>query len=159
MESNFDQTEQPSNLEINRIAKDYLYETAKWGKFLGIMGFIVTGLMIVFGIFYSFILSSVPNVSNDGFYQVGYLLGYGLGFTLVYILAAVLYFFPALYLFRYSSKLKIAIQTSNSQELVNAFSNQKSLYKYSGIFTIIVLGFYALALLIMLAGLAIGGLF
>ena len=155
MYSSINQSDQPNNLEINSIAKDYLYETAKWGRFLGIMGFIGAGFMVLFGIFYSSIWSLIPTLSDS----MPYRMGFGFGLTVFYLLIGSLYFFPALYLFRYASKLIIAIQTSNSQELEEAFSNQKSLYKFMGIFTIVAIGFYVLALLIMLAGLGIGRLF
>ena len=52
----------PSGLEIDTQAKAFLNETAKWAKFLAIVGFVLVGFFLLFG-FVMLMLTS--NVGND----------------------------------------------------------------------------------------------
>jgi hypothetical protein len=76
--------------------------------------------------------------------------------TVIYILIALLWFFPCLHLFHFANKMKLAL-TGNDQEMLNtSFKNLKACFKFMGIITIIVLSFYALALLAVIASMAMG---
>jgi hypothetical protein len=69
-------------------------------------------------------------------------------FGIVYILIAVLYYFPVSYLQKFSDQAKQAV-TMNDQGMLNSgFANLKSLFKFMGIFTIVVISLYALILVI-----------
>ena len=68
----------------------------------------------------------------------------------IYITMGVLYFFPSWYLYKYTQKLKSALSSKDSNELIAAFENQKSLYKFWGIFTIVILSIYAVVFLFAL---------
>jgi hypothetical protein len=46
------------SLTVDPVTKAHLYETAKWARFLAILGFVFLGLMVIGGIFASFMLSS-----------------------------------------------------------------------------------------------------
>ncbi len=70
--------------------------------------------------------------------------GPGLIFGVVYIGMGLLYFFPTLYLFKFSKKLKIALSNKDNDALDTAFSNQKSLYKFYGIMMILVISLYVI---------------
>jgi len=63
---------------------------------------------------------------------------------LMYVLIGLLYFFPVYYLFKFSSKVRTALMTKNTQELETAFENLKSHYKFIGILMIITLSIYVL---------------
>jgi hypothetical protein len=141
-----DLTIQPQNephfapdLIVTQSALDYLSETQKWAKFLSIMGFIGTGFMVVFGLFASTLFSSLGNREIAAYSQ-----SMGLMMSILYILMALLYFFPTLYLYRFANKLKLAIVNRNNEELKEAFKNQKSLYKFMGIMMIVTLCLYIL---------------
>ena len=54
--------------------------------------------------------------------------------TVMYLLMALLYFFPVMYLFKFSTKLKEALESNNSQVLSESFTNLKSHYKFSILF-------------------------
>lgn len=124
------------NSEIN----NYLLETSKWGKFLAIIGFVGMGIMILVAISImsgSSQLSRMPGVN----FPMG-ILG------LVYIVIAVLYYFPIIYLYRFSIRMKQGISSNDLPSITAGFSNLKSLFKFMGIFTIVILSFYLLILLI-----------
>lgn len=133
-------------LAIDHESLSYLTETARWGKFLAIVGFVTCGLIAILSFFIGTIMSSsafaVYNANGLGA-AMGALL------TIVYLAIALLYFFPCLYLYRFSVRLKAALSGNDQVQLNQALKNQKSLFKFVGILTIIVLSFYALGLFVV----------
>lgn len=138
-------------LTLNEMSISYLTETAKWGKFLAIVQFVGIALIVLI----AFIIGVFLPEMNSAFTQANALpSGLGAGFIMgIYLLMAIIMFFPALYLYRYSLKLKAAIEGNDSENLLEAFKYQKSLYKFFGVLTIITIAFYA----IILVGAAVGG--
>lgn len=124
--------------------KSYLEETAKWGKFLAIVGFVFIGLMALFSLFFGTLLSSLPGGELFPFNPMV--------FTIPFLLIVALYFFPVLYLYRFSTKMQTALHLNNESDLTESFSNLKSLYKFTGIFTAVFLGIYALFFIFALIG-------
>ena len=135
--SNFSSTPGETGLSITSVAASYLQETGKWATFLSIIGFILCGLIVIIGLFAGTIFSQF------GPYQ-DMPSRFGVMMTVMYVALGLIYFIPTLYLYRFAQKLKSAISFKDRQELVLAFENQKSLFKFWGIFTIIILGLYAL---------------
>ncbi len=130
-----------SGVVITEEIKSYLYETAKWGKFLSIVGFIFLGLMVL-GIL-SFLALGASLFSELG--DAGAMGGMGMTFMiLIYGLFIALYFFPTLYLYRFSTKMRTALDANDQQSLSESFMNMKSVFKFWGIFTAIIIGFYVL---------------
>jgi Family of unknown function (DUF5362) len=139
-------------LVIDHESSSFLNETARWGKFLSIVGFVTCGLLAVASFFIGSIMSrsALASYSADGAGAYG--AGFAAGITAVYLAIAVLYFFPCLYLYRFSVRLKAALNGNDQVQLNQALKNQKSLFKFIGILTIIVLAFYALALIVIVIG-------
>lgn len=119
---------------------DYLNEAAKWGKFLAIVGYCVLGLMILGGIFMMVGMSQLNNIS--GFGSSAILLG------LVYLVIAVIYFFPVTYLYNFSVKILQGINSEDVYSVTTGIQNLKSMFKFMGIFTIVILSIYGLAFVI-----------
>lgn len=126
-------------LTINTMAAAYLNETRSWGKFLAIVGFCFAALFVVLGFLVDSIFSSLGQENPFS----GYI-------GIMYALMGLLYFFPAYYLYKFSTQLKTALAAKDTETLTSAFENQKSLYKFMGIFMIIVIGFYVLGGVMML---------
>lgn len=127
-------------LTLNGRSKSFLRETAKWSKFLSIIGFVGIGLMIVFALFAGAIFSAIPQAKAMPF-------DLGIVMTITYLILAAVYFFPIYYLYQFSTKMKTALLTKNDDTLSDAFEVLKSHYKFVGVFTIIILSLYALALI------------
>lgn len=134
-------------LEVNEDIRGYLNETAKWAYFLSILGFIGIGFMVLGGIGVS-LYTGMNQVGGTGAYALGYSAGVGI----VYIVLALVYLFPVLYLFKFSNKMKQALKLKNNEAFKMAFLNLKSHYKFMGIFTIVVFSIYFLVII----GVAIG---
>ena len=137
--------EQPQGLSINLESRDFLRNTARWGKFLAIVGFVGVGLMVLFGIMALFMGTSLGGGAISGAFL-----------SLFYLLFGVLYLLPVLYLHRFSSSMQDGLATGDEEIIAASFKNLKSLFKFMGVFTIIFLGFYALVLFAMFFGVAIG---
>jgi hypothetical protein len=67
---------------------------------------------------------------------------------MIYLLLTGLNFIPVTYLYRYSTEAGKAVENNDEAAYTLAFGNLKSLFKFIGIFTIIVLVFYALVIVL-----------
>jgi hypothetical protein len=127
-------------LQVDHEVTSHLKETAKWAKFLSIMGFIGCGFMVLLVVFMGTIASLSPLSSSiamaaGGLMQVWLLL----------ILVA-LYFFPCLFLFKFSNKMLQAIRDNDQYSLVASFRQLKLCFKYVGILTIVFISIYLLVI-------------
>lgn len=141
--------EQGSTNLLTANVKNYLIETARWGKFLAILGYIGLGLLFVLSIMMlfgmSFLSKSLSGMSH--IYQTESLSLVSMG--MIYIIMIAIYFFPIYYLHTFSIRVKTALLTNNVTDMDAAFKNLKSLFKFTGIVSIVVLSIYLLALLII----------
>ncbi|MEP6927117.1 MAG: DUF5362 family protein [Ginsengibacter sp.] len=134
-----------NDLQLSPQSQSYLAESAKWGKFLAIMGFILCGFMIIVAFFIPVFLTQLPpyNTMPSAFSS-----GMKVGMTIVYLLLALLFFFPCFYLYKFSVKMQSAVQVESQENFDESLMNLKSMFKFYGIFTIIILSFYALAFIV-----------
>jgi hypothetical protein len=73
----------------------------------------------------------------------------------MYLAIAVLYFFPSLFLFQFGSKMKIALNNNDQPALNLSFTKLKAYFRFWGVLTIILISFYAFALIaVIVAGAA-----
>ncbi len=72
----------------------------------------------------------------------------GLTMTIVYLVLAIIYFFPVYYLLQFSLKMKKALTSKNDETLAKAFEMIKSHYKFLGVFTIITISLYVLLFIV-----------
>jgi len=130
-----------NDLVISSISQSNLLSSAKWAKFLAIVGFIFIAIMVLGGLFAQTLMSYSGSASSA---YSGDLIKY---MGIVYVVFAVILFFPCLYLFKFSNKMQEAVRTFSQESVDNAFIKLKSMFKFYGIFTIIILIVYALALI------------
>lgn len=141
------------NLSIDPLAKSHLSETAKWARFLSIVGMISLVLMILFGLFFSRIFSSLSGNSFEGSeVSSEWTAGMGMAMAVVYIIIAIIWFFPFLYLLRFANTIKTAVNSNDQNALNVSFQNLKACFRYVGIVTIIVLALYALIFVFAIVG-------
>jgi len=119
-----------------------LKEAATWAKFLAIIGFIFIGLGVIGMFSISAIMATAP---IDGMAGMSSLV------IIFYIIGLLIYFLPILYLFRFATKIKSAINTGRQMDMDTAFSNLKAHYKFLGILTAIVLGIYFIIFLVAIS--------
>ncbi len=153
-----DQDTSSSGLGIDQTSQTHLVEAARWARFLAIVGFIVCGLIILMGIFAASIFSSMMEKFRGEEFSNIPMSGLGQMMSVIYIVAAVIYFIPCLFLFRFANYMKTAFITGEQETLNKSFQNLKVMFRFVGILTIIILCLYALGILMAIAGAAAGGL-
>ena len=148
--------EQPANSNLFDIQIDqqiliYLNETARWTRFLSILGFIFCGLIALASITLGSYFSGLMANAYGGASVLG-----GAFFTVIYLLCALFLFFPTLFLYRFSLKIRKAVSSNDQVQMTDAFKNLKSYFKFHGIVAIVVLSFYALVIVAALIGVMVG---
>lgn len=137
MKSPLTQLEQ---LVLTSKSKSFLKEIGKWCFFFSILGFISILLFVVTAILMGTVYAPMLDMAT----QAQGISNMGTYIMAVYLLVAVLYIFPVLYLFRFSRKMKEALATKNDDTLADAFENLKSHFKFIGVTTIIFISLYVL---------------
>ncbi|WP_046757637.1 DUF5362 family protein [Kordia jejudonensis] len=138
-------------LRLNEQSKKFLRETARWAFILSIIGFIVIGLFVFVAVFFGVMFSAFNSNANP-FQQQGLSGGF---IGIVYFVLAILYFFPVMYLYRFSRRMKAALAEKSTDGLTRAFSSLKSHYKFLGIVILSIVGIYALVFVFaIIAGIA-----
>lgn len=136
-------------VEVTPFIKDTLSETAKWAKFLAIVGFVGIGFLCLAGVLMfvaGTVISSLARMPiNPGFLGV------------IYFIIALIYFFPVKYLYDFSVKMKKSLTLSDNDAFAEGFSALKSHYKFIGIFTMVVLSMYFIIFLLGIFGSILGG--
>lgn len=150
-------TELRSPLTLNDWARQSLATASKWAKFLSIVGFIACGLMLLMALFAGAIFSTLDNYpetrSNAFIRTVG-----GVGIGILYAAVAVLYFFPCLYLYRFSEKTRTALFSNNEDILAQSLDNLKKMFKFLGWMTIIMLSLYGVLIICLIILGMVGGI-
>lgn len=124
-------------LTIDPVTKAHLSETARWARFLAILGFVFLVLMIVAIIGMFIYMSSGAMEMPDGGSPM--FPGFGVAMAVYYIIIAAIWFIPLLYLLRFSGAMRTALHGNDQQALNTSFLNLKSCFKFVGIVTIILL--------------------
>ena len=130
------------DLQVDQPTSAFLGEAAKWAKFLAIVGFIFCGLMVLTGLFAGSIMSAF--MSSAGVEGGAVSLVF---FAIMFMGAALIYFFPCLFLFNFATKMQLAIRNNDQQQLINSSKNLKSLFKFLGILTVIFLVLWILGII------------
>ncbi len=141
MENNYSAQESNKNdLALTSMSCEFLRETARWAKFLAIMGFIGIVFMVLAAIFVGAFMSMMPSMThqNTPFPFPPALL------SVIYIVFAAVYACPVYFLYKFSVNTKDAIDSMNTNLLEEGLSYLKSHYKFVGIMTIVIMSLYVL---------------
>lgn len=128
----------PLDNEVNALvltfeAVSYLKETAKWARFIAIVGLVFSGLMAFVAIFFG---STMATLTGAG-------AGQGIFFSVVYLIFAALLVYPFYCLIKFASGTLRALNSNNGELLGESMKFQKSFWKFYGIFIAIILALYA----------------
>jgi hypothetical protein len=153
---NFDEPEtglsaehEMETLIITEDIRSYIYESAKWSRFLSIVGFILTFFMVIAALSMNSIMSAMSQIpAYSGLAKFG-----SAGLTLLYLMLALVYFYPSFLMYKFAASAKQAVLYGDQASLSLAMSKVKSIFKFWGILTIILISFYVI---MILAGIMIG---
>jgi len=135
--------------QLTTSAIGFLKESAKWCKFMSIVGFIGVGLMVLAAVFMFVGFSALESMSETSKFPFP-----TSAFSVLYLIFAAIYFFPVYYLYQYATKTSVALQSRNQQLLTDGLENLKSHHKFLGVFTLIIVSIYGL----VIVGAILGGL-
>lgn len=129
-----EQYSEPSlfDLQIDQPVQTYLGETARWAKFLAIIGFVIIGIITVIVVIAALATPGTQNTDSAS------KAGYAAGVILVAASAAVM-FFPCIYLYHFAARMQSALRSNDQEQLLRSFRNLKSCFRFIGILTLIYL--------------------
>jgi hypothetical protein len=139
----FDHQGAEPGLILTLEAQSYLRESGKWANFLGIVGFIFCGFIVIMALFAGAMMSMISKFTPES-PATGMIAGMGGLITVIYLLIALVYFFFSLYLYQFGSQIKKGLMFTDSNHVTSALGKLKSFFKLWGILTIVVLCLYAL---------------
>lgn len=131
-------TDQETSLIIDADVSSLLIEIAKWGKFIAVLMFIMAGFVALIGVFMTI------GGAATAFKMVPFAGGF---IGIIYIVLSLVYYFPAKYLYDFTTYVKQAIHFRDQESLKYAFERLKSHYKFIGIMAVIAIVFYVIAIL------------
>ena len=133
-------------------ARQYLNQTRPWARFMSVLAFVAAGFIALMGLVLiltgfagGFLAPGTGKLGALGSAVRGIPLG------LFYLVSAVLYIPPGLFLGRYASSIASLEANPSSEGLENALKQQKSFWRYAGILTLvgIILTVVAIALMLL----------
>ena len=130
----------------------YLKGASPWLRFVGILGFVSAGITALSGVllFALFPLmeelwGEIPGFESSFSGALGAVFG---GSMAVFcIIGGLIILFPSLFIYRFGEKIRSYLRTGTDQYLELALKNNKSLWKFLGIFTIVELAFIPLLII------------
>ena len=131
-------------LQLTSESVGFLVTTAKWGKFLAILGFIVTGLLFVSGILMSFVLGKLQDEMVPLNMPIPPIV-----LSIIYILIAAIYVIPVIFLNTFCNNALKAINYHTNEYLTKSLKNLKNLFVFIGVSTVIILALYLIVLVIV----------
>ena len=143
-ENSVDNLNVSRDLVLNQESLGYMEIIRKWAMFFAILGCVGIGLMLLGGLIMG--IASSVGAAFSGM-QETWVFGV---VALVYVLFAGLYVMPVIYLFKFSTKMKTALEKSDQSSLVVALQNLKSHFKYVGIMIISIMGLYIVAIVVFM---------
>jgi hypothetical protein len=134
-------TVESRKVEIGEETLKHLNTARKWAMFLAIIGFIFLGIITVIGVIAGTFLTAFGSDKLNSILSGPLLI-------VPVLLIAVVYYFPGLFLFRFSKYSAHAVNTYDKNELHKAIKYLKSYFVYTGILIIIALSLYVATLIV-----------
>lgn len=132
-------------LQIDADMQSDLLTASRWGNILAIIGFVMTGIGALIGLIMIASMSAFGGMPGMG--GIAPVMG---GAVILYMAVLVLYILPLLYLRRFATSMKAAIDGNGSQSLATSFENLGRLFKFLGIFTLVLIGVYILFYIVLI---------
>lgn len=144
-----DHKELKNTLIVTEDMRSYFYDIAKWANFLAVVGFVISGFMIIS----AFTIGAAVQTNPELAAMLGQMgkLGTG-GITVFFLLYGFAIFYPSMLMLKYSIKAKQGILYNEQNNLDEALSKLKSLFKYWGIVTIVIMVLYAMMIVFTILG-------
>jgi hypothetical protein len=127
--------------EVSVRTLDMLNQTRPWVRFLSVLLWIGTVLVGV-----GSVIATIAALVSGGLEML--IIGP------VYLIMAIIYGFFAMYLTRYANRINALIASESVQDLEDALESQKSFWRLAGIIALLMIAFYILIIVLVVAGFA-----
>jgi hypothetical protein len=131
----------PTPTAVPPAIREQLERTQPWLRFLGIMMWIGIVLMVLASV--GFIVMGIVGLAKPDKIKDGAML---IGLGVFYLFLVGFYIFPAIFTLRSAKHIRQLTAQGNLDDAVAALDNQRKLWKFMGIFTIVIFALYALAI-------------
>ncbi|UYQ92401.1 hypothetical protein MKQ68_20160 [Chitinophaga horti] len=138
-------------LRVDAESASYLGQAARWAKFLAVVGFVLSALMIVGAFFMRSVMMASYGAAMGGI-DSSATRAFGGVMTGMYVGIGVIWFFPCYFLFLFAGKMQKALHSIDQNNFNQSVGNLKSCFKFVGVFTIVILCFYVLAIIAAIVG-------
>jgi hypothetical protein len=139
---------------LTPLAQQYLDQTRPWVRFISIMTFVSAGFMLVVGggMMAFSVYGGIAARNQGEVPALGSAIGAGV-MSLVYLVMAIAYVAPGVYLFRYASAIRNLKANSNATGLEDTLKHQRSFWRYVGILMAVTM---VLAVIVFVLAIALG---
>lgn len=141
-----------NRMGVDEIAAYQLKESARWAKFIGIVGMVLAVIVALFGVLAGALVSRMampPTAGPEGAEMFAALKGV---MSAVYLIGGAILFLISFQAFRFGTRTGEAVVSGDQQTLNAGLSSLKSYFKIQGIIMAIYLGFIALAIIFTIIG-------
>ena len=128
-----------TGMTVSQGMKDDLLTTAKWMKFLCIIGCIGAAIMVIIGIAMVALGTTIGGLAGSAGSTVG-----GAFLGVLYLAMSALYIYPIIKGFQFANGTKAACLTDNEYELARGFAGLRDLLRFMGILAIVCIVIYVL---------------
>lgn len=135
-------------LHLDASSSSYMLETARWARFLAVIGFVAMGIIMLGAIALLFTANTSQFAEE---YGNAYAAGYKTGMMLFYTILVLIFFYPLYALLKFSNLIKSAVANINQNEFDEAFRYLKNTFKFWGIYTIVLLFIYGILIVFAMA--------
>ena len=137
-------TEQPTPTGVaSRGVTAILQGTQPWVRFLSIVGFVSSGVMVLIGL-----IAGTIGIAR-GSIETAIMV-------VLYPLFGVLYIFPSVYLLRYANRIRQFAKNGQEQDLAGALDAQRSFWRFVGVLTLVSLATGIIGMVVAAFGVAAG---
>jgi hypothetical protein len=123
----------------------YIKGASPWLRFIGIVGYIGCGLMVFGGIIFIALIPTMNSlwrtIPELGSFSAVMGTAFSGSMGIYFFICAVVGFFPSRFIYNFGNKIRSYLRSGSNEDLEDAFKNNKSLWKFTGIVVIISLAF------------------
>ena len=139
---------------LSQLDADPLLRTAKWARFIGLVGMVVAGLMVLgsffVGTFFNRMMAMQSAAMGMGGMEQTMVSGIGMLYTVIMIVSAGIYFVPSWLMHRFGTRTRKALAGPfDAAAFSEGLTAHRRMYTFMGILTIVVVVIYGFALLVM----------
>ncbi|ACU03536.1 MULTISPECIES: hypothetical protein [Pedobacter] len=138
--------QEQETLLVTEEIRSYIYETAKWTRFLSIVGLVFAAFLALMALSANGLMETMTAVAPSS-----PLVKLGAAFLTVYFLCiSLMLFYPSYLLFKYSNAANTAVLYADQENFTVAMKKMKSVFKFWGIVTIVILAINVISILLTL---------